>query len=85
MAKDFLMQFSGLALTVGQPLVFSFGDKKLLGLSVKTIEAVDARSIQENKTAEAKKINFGRLTGNAVIQFEKAENSSLNLVGKSKG
>lgn len=38
MAKDFLMQFSGLALTVGQPLVFSFQDKKLLGLVIKSLE-----------------------------------------------
>jgi vesicle-fusing ATPase len=85
MAKEFLMQFSGLALTVGQPLVFSFMDKKLLGLNVKGIEAIDASSIRENKSAEPRKISFGRLTGNAVIQFEKAENSALNLVGKAKG
>jgi len=86
MAKEFLMQFSGLALTVGQPLVFSFNDKKLLGLNIKFIEAIDASSLRDNnKNPEAKKINFGRLTGNAVIQFEKAENSSLNLVGKAKG
>ena len=85
MAKDFLMQFSGLAITVGQSLVFSFNEKKLLGLNVKIIEAIDASSLRENKSPEVKKINFGRLTGNAVIQFEKAENSSLNLVGKAKG
>lgn len=85
MAKDFLMQFAGLALTVGQPLVFSFNDKKLLGLNIRTIEAIDANSIRENKSVEAKKITFGKLTGNAVIQFEKGENSSINLVGKAKG
>jgi vesicle-fusing ATPase len=85
MAKEFLMQFAGLAITVGQPLVFSFMDKKLLGLSIKTIEAIDASSIREAKSAEPKKINFGRLTANAAVQFEKAENSSLNLVGKAKG
>lgn len=85
MAKDFLMQFSGLAITVGQPLVFSFNDKKLLGLNIKAIEAIDASSIRDNKNPEAKKITFGKLTGNAVIQFEKAENSSINLVGKAKG
>lgn len=38
MAKEFLMQFAGMALTVGQTLVFSFQDKKLLGLAVKTLE-----------------------------------------------
>jgi vesicle-fusing ATPase len=85
MAKEFLLQFAGLAITVGQPLVFSFQDKKLLGLSIKFIEAIDARSISEGKNAEPKKINFGKLSGNAVIQFEKVENSSINLVGKAKG
>lgn len=85
MAKEFLMQFAGLAITVGQPLVFSFADKKLLGLSIKSIEAIDASSLRDGKNAEPKRINFGRLTANAAIQFEKAENSSLNLVGKSKG
>lgn len=85
MAKEFLMQFAGLAVTVGQPLVFSFMDKKLLGLSIKSIEAIDASSIRENKNVEPKKITFGRLTANAVVQFEKCENSALNLVGKAKG
>lgn len=79
------MQFAGLAITVGQPLVFSFADKKLLGVNIKSIEAIDARSIQEGTTAKEKKISFGRLSGNAVIQFEKAENSALNLTGKAKG
>jgi vesicle-fusing ATPase len=85
MAKDFLMQFSGLALTVGQPLVFSFADKKLLGLNVKFMEAIDAKAQMRGDQVEPRRINFGHLTGNAVIQFEKAENSSLNLQGKSKG
>lgn len=38
MAKEFLMQFAGIPLTVGQTLVFSFLNKKLLGLAVKYIE-----------------------------------------------
>jgi len=38
MAKEFLLQFSGQAFTVGQQLAFSFLDKKLLGLVVKTLE-----------------------------------------------
>lgn len=70
---------------VGQPLVFSFNEKKLLGLNIRSIEAIDASSLRENKNAEPRKINFGRLTGNAVVQFEKAENSAINLVGKAKG
>lgn len=85
MAKDFLMQFSGLALTVGQPLVFSFQDKKLLGLAVKSLEAVDPAATISDKPAEPKKTRFGRLLGNSSVTFEKAEGSSINLVGKSKG
>lgn len=84
MAKDFLMQFSGLALTIGQPLVFQFQDKKLLGLSVKALEAVDPAAAISDK-AEPKATVFGRLLGNSTVQFEKAEMSSVNLVGKSKG
>jgi vesicle-fusing ATPase len=38
MAKEFLLQFSGQAFTVGQQLAFSFIDKKLLGLVVKSLE-----------------------------------------------
>lgn len=85
MAKEFLFQFSGLALTAGQPLVFSFMDKKLLGLNIKLIEAIDVGRALDGKSAEPKKVFFGKLTGNAVVQFEKAENSGINLVGKAKG
>jgi vesicle-fusing ATPase len=39
MAKEFIMNFAGLALTVGQQLVFSFQeDKPLLSLLVKSLE-----------------------------------------------
>lgn len=84
MAKDFLMQFSGLALTVGQPIVFQFQDKKILGLVVKSLEAIDPAAVMSDK-AEPKKTVFGRLLGNSMVQFEKAETSSINLVGKAKG
>ncbi|XP_037025989.1 vesicle-fusing ATPase 1-like isoform X2 [Bradysia coprophila] len=84
MAKDFIMQFSGLALTVGQPLVFSFQDKKLLGLAVKTLEAVDPHLAMKENT-EPKKTRFGKLSGNCTVTFEKSEGSSINLVGKAKG
>lgn len=85
MAKEFLLQFSGLALTVGQTLVFSFQDKKLLGLAVRTLEAIDPHVMQEGKQDKMKTVRFGRLLGNTMVQFEKAESSSLNLVGKAKG
>lgn len=86
MAKDFIMQFAGMALTVGQPLAYQFQDKKLLALVVKTLEAVDPTAvISENAAVEKKKTVFGRLSGNTSIQFEKAEGSSVNLTGKAKG
>lgn len=42
MAREFLLQFSGQAFTVGQQLAFSFFDKKLLGLVVKSLEGKNA-------------------------------------------
>lgn len=85
MAKEFIMQFAGMALTVGQSLVFNFKDKKLLGLAVKQLEAIDPKSLGEGKEPAMRNVRFGRILGNTVVQFEKAENSSLNLQGKSKG
>lgn len=86
MAKEFLFQFPNLALTVGQSLVFSFADKKLLGLVVRSLDAVDIQQYQSNADkCDVKKTNFGRLLGNTTVTFEKAENSALNLTGKAKG
>ncbi|XP_069674509.1 vesicle-fusing ATPase 1 [Periplaneta americana] len=85
MAKEFLMQFSGQAFTVGQQLAFCFLDKKLLGLVVKSLEAADLSAIKAGQDAKPKKTKMGRCLGDTIVQFEKAENSSLNLVGKAKG
>uniref|UniRef100_A0A182RS91 Vesicle-fusing ATPase n=1 Tax=Anopheles funestus TaxID=62324 RepID=A0A182RS91_ANOFN len=95
MARDFLLQFAGLAVTVGQPLVFNFQDKKLLCLAVKTLEVIDAAAMASGVSTssngsgggsvEPKRVNFGRLLANTVVTFEKAEGSGLNLVGRSKG
>lgn len=80
------MNFSGMALTVGQPLAYQFQDKKLLALVVKSLEAVDPTAVMSDKeTVELKKTIFGRMHGNTNIQFEKAESSSVNLTGKAKG
>lgn len=85
MAKDFLLQFSGQAFTVSQQLVFQFRDKKMLGLVVKSLEAADLSAISSGQTNMPKKTQMGRCLGDSVIQFQKADNSSLNLVGKAKG
>ena len=47
--------------------------------------AVDIKAIKSGQDAVPRKTRMGRCLGDTIIQFEKAENSSLNLVGKSKG
>lgn len=86
MARDFIMQFAGMALTVGQPLAYQFQDKKLLALVVKSLQAVDPAAVMSDKDkVELKPTVFGKLLGNTNVQFEKAEGSSVNLTGKAKG
>ncbi|XP_015256397.1 PREDICTED: vesicle-fusing ATPase isoform X1 [Cyprinodon variegatus] len=85
MAAEFIQQFNNQAFSVTQQLVFSFCDK-LFGLMVKDIEAMDA-SILKGEPAVGKKpqkIDVGLMVGNSQVIFEKAENSSLTLVGKAK-
>ncbi|XP_055079748.1 vesicle-fusing ATPase isoform X1 [Periophthalmus magnuspinnatus] len=85
MAAEFIQQFNSQAFSVTQQLVFSFCDK-LFGLMVKDIEAMDA-SILKGEPATGKKqqkIDVGLMVGNSQVIFEKAENSSLTLVGKAK-
>ncbi|XP_025037240.2 vesicle-fusing ATPase isoform X3 [Pelodiscus sinensis] len=84
MAAEFIQQFNNLAFSVGQQLVFSFNDK-LFGLLVKDIEAMDPSILKgEPGTSKKQKIDVGLILGNSQVAFEKAENSSLNLIGKSK-
>ncbi|XP_055366652.1 vesicle-fusing ATPase isoform X1 [Betta splendens] len=85
MAAEFIQQFNNQSFSVTQQLVFSFCDK-LFGLMVKDIEAMDA-SILKGEPATGKKqqkIDIGLMVGNSQVIFEKAENSSLTLVGKAK-
>ncbi|KAL0597894.1 LOW QUALITY PROTEIN: Vesicle-fusing ATPase [Plecturocebus cupreus] len=65
-------------------LVFSFNEK-LFGLLVKDIEAMDPSILKgEAATGKRQKIEVGLVVGNSQVAFEKAENSSLNLIGKAK-
>jgi len=84
MAADFCSQFGNMALSEGQILVFSFGDKKLLLVNVKEIEASDLRKIQAGKESKYT-IRSGILLPNSSIIFNKAEGSTVKLTGKSKG
>lgn len=85
MAREFLIQFADQMFTVGQTLAFSFQDKKVLSLIVKTLEAVDMQALKAGARAAPQMVRMGRCLRDACIQFNKAENSSLNLVGKAKG
>ncbi|XP_049599834.1 vesicle-fusing ATPase isoform X2 [Syngnathus scovelli] len=85
MAAEFIQKFNSQAFSVTQQLVFSFCDK-LFGLVVKDIEAMDS-SILKGEAPSGKKpqkIEAGLLVGNSQVIFEKAESSSLTLVGKAK-
>ncbi|NXA43095.1 NSF ATPase, partial [Eudromia elegans] len=84
MAAEFIQQFNNQAFSVGQQLVFSFNDK-LFGLLVKDMEAMDPSILKgESGASKKQKIEIGLILGNSQVAFEKAENSSLNLIGKSK-
>ncbi|KAF4521414.1 hypothetical protein B566_EDAN010571 [Ephemera danica] len=86
MAKEFVLQFAGLALTAGQQLVFSFQeDKPLLSLLVKSLEAVDPNAMMAGAKVTPTKTRMGLFRGNTSVQFEKAETSGLNLTGQAKG
>lgn len=84
MAKEFLYAFPNQVFTVGQQLGFSFKEK-ILVLVVKDIEVVNINTVKSNQDAKPKKNKIGQLFPNTAVQFEKAEASSLNLVGKSRG
>lgn len=46
---------------------------------------MDISKIKAGGDPKPRKSKLGQLIPNTVIQFEKAESSSLNLIGKSKG
>ncbi|XP_060059278.1 vesicle-fusing ATPase isoform X2 [Erinaceus europaeus] len=84
MAAEFIQQFNNQAFSVGQQLVFNFNEK-LFGLLVKDIEAMDPSILKgEPASGKKQKIEVGLVVGNSQVAFEKAENSSLNLIGKAK-
>lgn len=46
---------------------------------------MDVQALAAGSNAVPRRVRMGRLLPDACIQFDKAENSSLNLVGKAKG
>jgi len=85
MANNFTAQFGKLALSEFQPLVFGFGDKKLLQVVVKKIECTDLSNIKTGGSGEPHPATKGILLPNTAVIFEKMEGSLLRLTGKSKG
>uniref|UniRef100_A0A3P8Z527 Vesicle-fusing ATPase n=1 Tax=Esox lucius TaxID=8010 RepID=A0A3P8Z527_ESOLU len=84
MASEFIQQFNNQSFSVTQQMVFSFCDK-LFGLVIKDIEAMDSSILKgEPASGKKQKIEIGLLVGNSQVIFEKAESSSLTLVGKAK-
>ncbi|KAM6957437.1 vesicle-fusing ATPase isoform 2-T2 [Aplochiton taeniatus] len=89
MAAEFIQQFNNQSFSVTQQLVFSFCDK-LFGLMIKDMEAMDASILRGEQPAapgkknKEQKIDVGLMVGNSQVIFEKAESSSLTLVGKAK-
>ena len=79
MAREFLAQFHQQSFSKDQLLVFRFKEKALLRLVVKELEACDVDSLL------LRKVHVGQCFPNTTIMFNKADGSSLNLIGKSKG
>lgn len=85
LAQEFSMSFSNRAFSTGEPLVFCY-DKKYYSLTVKDIEVIDYSQGGEGEVSgKPRKSNYGVLTGNSGIIFEKVENSALTFIGKAKG
>ncbi|XP_051928121.1 vesicle-fusing ATPase-like [Hippocampus zosterae] len=84
MANDFIQQFNHQAFTTGQQLAFKFGDKTFEVL-VKDMEGMDPSILKGDQSSVKKaKITIGLLLSNSQVVFEKAESSSMTLIGKSK-
>uniref|UniRef100_A0A665WCH0 Vesicle-fusing ATPase n=1 Tax=Echeneis naucrates TaxID=173247 RepID=A0A665WCH0_ECHNA len=84
MASEFIQHFNSQAFSVGQQASACCCDK-LFGLVIKDIEAMDPSILRgEHAAGKKQKIEIGLLLGNSQVIFEKAESSSLTLIGKSK-
>ena len=57
----------------------------LTSCAMTDMEVMDARAVQSGKDVKPVKVKFGVLLPNSTVVFEKAEGSSIHLIGKSKG
>lgn len=46
---------------------------------------MDVQALAQGAKVVPRRVRMGRLLPDATVQFDKAENSGLNLVGKAKG
>ncbi|GAA6111558.1 N-ethylmaleimide-sensitive factor b [Tachysurus ichikawai] len=83
MAIEFIQSFNSQAFCLGQQFVLSFCDKLFL-LVVKDMEAMDPSILKGESSSKKNKIEVGLLHGNSQVIFEKAESSSIILIGKAK-
>ncbi|VDD80929.1 unnamed protein product [Mesocestoides corti] len=75
LSQKFSTHMADTPLTVDQPLLFRF-DQLLLSVTVKSLSAV---SMQKGDS----KCQFGLLTGNTIVTWERTPESTLLLIGKS--
>lgn len=85
MAMELVAQFAGQSFHKSMPLAFNFLDKKLLSLTVKDLEVADMNPLKVGGEVRISKAELGMLLPDTKITFEKAEGSTVNLTGKSKG
>ncbi|KAM7533766.1 hypothetical protein Aperf_G00000106650 [Anoplocephala perfoliata] len=75
LSQRFSSSMADLPLTVGQPLVFSL-DQLRLAITVKSLSCI---SMEKGD----KKCQFGLLTGNTIVTWERTPDSTLLLIGKA--
>ncbi|PSN54659.1 Vesicle-fusing ATPase 1 [Blattella germanica] len=81
---DFLQKKTNGVLASGPWPIIRCATEKLCTEALRKNSA-DLNAIKAGQDAKPKKTKMGRCLGDTMIQFEKAETSSLNLVGTSKG
>lgn len=85
MAKEFMMQFAGIAITVGQTLAFRFDEGGILKLTVENIKALTVDKHKDDTLGSETTCLVGCINGNSIVQFVGSETSQINLVGNSRG
>ncbi|XP_031555783.1 vesicle-fusing ATPase 2-like, partial [Actinia tenebrosa] len=84
MSEELTNFFYDHAFSIDQKAVFSFHDKKLLLMEVKSLSVIDVGLLGPSSKA-ATNVSAGVITRNTQVIFEKADGSVLNLTGSAKG